>query len=280
MLSRNNLAAPDHPFVANFCLQGARSASTDGYQFFGCSSKMNGTPVALHFQTLEDRVKQYEFAYAALQSRKVQLQPCQSCTIVFATYVVPEHPEVSSDSDLSLIDEALKQDLPQLDKFVAAADRRAFFSEAAFEPVQELETSELKTLFGDDWRHEEFSDRHELYSFFTGEDTHVVLPAKEAVVERQHGTILRSAHGAGLDENVLCITCYGFGAFGSQFSVGNTSFGRFTTIMRNSLNLDRSSGLRIFAAGSKGWKQLGFPSVYAMDRDRSRWIYKNRLGHL
>ncbi len=176
ILSRNNLMHPKHPFAVSFCLQGAKSASTDGYQFFGTSSKMDGRPVALDLQSLEDRVKQYEFAYAALQSRKIELQPCQSSITVFAMYVLAEHPEVSSATDLSLVDEVMKAELPLLGAPMLEGNASAFFSQAPFLPVQELDDSELKSLFGDDWRHAEYSDRRELYSFFCGEDTHVVLP--------------------------------------------------------------------------------------------------------
>jgi cellobiose phosphorylase len=277
VLSRNNLH-PDHPFAASFCLQGSKSASTDGYQFFGTASKMTGEPVALGFQSLEDRVKQYEFAYTALQSHKIELQPCQSSLTVFAMYVLGEHPKASSSADLALVDEALKAELPELGEKISDGAVNAFMSHASFLPVEELEADELKDLFGDDWRHTEYSDRNELYSFFCGDDTHVVLPAKELYVERQHGTILKSAHGAGLDENVLCVTCYGYGAFGSQFSVGNTTFGRFTTIQRNALNLERSSGFRLFVKNSDGWNQLGFPSVFSMERDCVRWFYKTDTG--
>ncbi len=273
VLSRNNLHHKN-PFTACYCHQGAQSASTDGYQFFGTASKLSGQAVAAEAQTLENRVKQYEFAYAALQSRKLELQPCQSSVTIFAMYLLDTHSEVSSPDDLSLIDDAMKAELPELGEPTAECDAHAFFSQAPFLPVQSLDNKELAENFGTDWRHTEYSDCEELYSFFCGEDTHVVLPAKERDVERQHGTILKSAHGAELDENVLSITCYGYGAFGAQFAVGNTTFGRFTTIQRNSLNLECSSGIRLFAEHSEGWKQLGFPSVFVMERDRVRWIYK------
>jgi len=273
VLSRNNLH-PKNPFAASVCLQGAVAATTDGYQFFGTESKRAGIPAALDSQTLENRVRQYEFAYAALQSRKIELQPCQSCTTVFAHYIVPEHPEISSAADLNLIDQVLKTDIPELIGKATPSSGSAFFAETPLLPVQELAQVELESLFGKAWRHIEQSDSGELYSFFCGADTHVVLPAKEYAVERQHGTILKSAHGMELDDHVLSVTCYGYGAFGSQFSLGNTSFGRFTTIQRNSLNLDRSSGIRLFIETSEGWKQLGFPSVFSMQRDVCRWIYK------
>ncbi len=277
VLSRNNLH-PGNPFAVNFCLQGAQSASTDGYQFFGTASKLSGQPAALGFQTLENRVRQYEFAFAALQSHKLELPPGQSSVTVFAMYVLGSHPSVSSDKDLALVDEALKIELPELGDKTADGQTNAFFSNTPLLSVESLDDAELKGLFAGEWRHVECSDSNEIYSFFCGDETHVVLPAKESVVERPHGTILKSAHGAGLDENVLCVTCYGCGAFGSQFSVGNTTFGRFSTILRNSLNLERSSGIRIFAKVSGIWKQLAFPSAFVMERDRVRWIYKTDEG--
>ncbi len=47
VLSRNNLHS-SNPFAMHCCLQGAQSASTDGYQFFGTDYKLSGVPAALH----------------------------------------------------------------------------------------------------------------------------------------------------------------------------------------------------------------------------------------
>ncbi|HEY6130906.1 MAG TPA: hypothetical protein VIV27_02755, partial [Halioglobus sp.] len=55
LLTRNNLH-PTHPFAVNCCLQGAQSASSDGYQFFGTASKLSGKAVALDSTTLQNRV--------------------------------------------------------------------------------------------------------------------------------------------------------------------------------------------------------------------------------
>ncbi len=273
ILSRNNLHHR-HPLAISGCLQGARSASTDGYQFFGTTAKLTGKPAALAALTLEDRVKQYEFAYAALQSNLIDLKPGQSATTTFVLYLMKEHPQVSSTGDLARVDEILKIPLPSLTGNASACLNNAFFSDAPLLSTELLTDPELKEFFPSEWRHVEYSGSQALYSFFCGDDTHVMLPAKEAAVERQHGTILKSAHGAKLGENILCVTCYGYGAFGSQLSLGNTTFGRFSTILRNSLNLERSSGLRLFAQVTGKWNQLAFPSVFAMERDRVRWIYK------
>ncbi len=58
--------------------------------------------------------------------------------------------------------------------------------------------------------------------------------------------------------------------------VGNTAFGRFSSVLRNSLNIERSSGMRLFACIGGQWQQLGFPSAFAMARNRVRWIYWTR----
>lgn len=281
VLSRNNLH-PRHPFALHCCLQGAQSASTDGYQFFGTEYKLSGVPAALQGATLENRARQYEFAYAALQSRTIEVAAGEEDTVVFALYVQQEHPSVSSSDDLALVDEVLASDIPQLGDVCADAAANAFFATAPLLIAQALDDKQLQWLFAGDWRHSERASSGELLSFFCGDDTHVALPAKEAIVERQHGTILRSApvagSGAALGDNAVSATCYGFGAFGTQLALGNTAFGRCSSVLRNSLNVERSSGIRLFAGSAGQWHQLAFPSAFAMERDRVRWIYQHAGG--
>jgi CRISPR-associated protein Csx3 len=272
VLSRNNLHA-SHPFALHCCLQGAQSASTDGYQFFGTQYKLSGTAAALHAPALENRVRQYEFAYSALQSRTITLQPGQGDTAVFALYVVKEHPAVSSADDLALVDALLAADPAQPGERLSGARASAFFAATPLLAADALDEPALKSYFAGDWRHIEYSASRELLSFFCDDDVHVALPAKERIVERQHGTVLRSGTGAALLDNTVSATCYGYGAFGTQLAVGNTAFGRFSSVLRNSLNVERSSGIRLFADVGGQWRQLGFPSAFAMARDTVRWIY-------
>lgn len=276
VLSRNNLH-PAHPFALHCCLQGAQSASTDGYQFFGTQYKLSGVPVALGAPMLENRVRQYEFAYAALQSRTLQLQAGQSDTVVFALYALTEHPQVSSSSDLVRVDEILAAVLPHPGQKQSESTAHAFFAATPLLTAESLDEVELNTLFTGEWRHIEYSGR-ELLSFFCGDDVHVALPGKERIVERQHGTILRSGTGAAPGDNTVSTTCYGFGAFGTQLALGNTAFGRSSSVLRNSLNVERSSGIRLFASIAGQWRQLAFPSAFAMARDQARWIYKLHDG--
>lgn len=275
ILSRNNLHSA-HPFAMHCCLQGAQAASTDGYQFFGTEYKLSDVPAALHAPLLENRVRQYEFAYAALQSRTIELQAGDSDTVVFALYILKEHPTVLSKDDFVLVDDVLGADLPPVGKKCADGSANAFFATTPLLAADALREAQLKSLFAGDWRHVEYSASRELLSFFCGDDTHVALPAKERCVERQHGTVLRSGTGTALADNVLSATCYGYGAFGTQLAMGNTAFGRFSSVLRNSLNIERSSGIRLFAHIDGQWRQLGFPSAFAMARDRVRWIYSTR----
>ncbi len=275
VLSRNNLHTA-HPFAAHCCLSGAQSASTDGYQFFGTDYRLSGLPAALHAATLENRVRQYEFAYAALQSRTVTLQPGQSGTVVFALYMLKEHPRVSSADDLALVDALLETAPPEPGERVAHGTANAFFATAPTLAAETLGEDALRRFFPGEWRHVERDTRGALLSFFCGEDTHIALPAKERIVERQHGTILRSGQGADFADDALSATCYGYGAFGTQLALGNTAFGRVSSVMRNSLNIERASGIRLFADIDNRWTQLAFPSAFAMERDRVRWIYATR----
>jgi CRISPR-associated protein Csx3 len=276
LLSRNNLH-PQNPLAMNCCLHGAQSVSSDGYQFFGTTSKLSGKPVALDSATLENRVRQYEFAYAALQSQKITLAPGQISTIVFALYVLDEHPQVSSTADLALVDKVLQASLPSLGEHREDGNNNAFFLLAPMLACEPLDRELHKSFFAGNWRHTEYSTGSNLYSYFCAGETHVVLPAKEAIAERQHGSVLLTALGVELgtmvSDDILSVNCYGYGAFGSQLSLGNTTFGRFSTILRNSLNLDRCSGLRIFMRSTEGWKQLGFPSAFSMMRDHITWVY-------
>jgi len=281
VLCRNNLH-PRHPFAMHCCLHGAQSASTDGYQFFGTQYKLSGVPSALRAPTLENRARQYEFAYAALQSRTIELAAGAESTVVFALYVEREHPKVSSADDLALVDAVLASELPQPGERRADGAANAFFATTPLLIAHAFDEAHLEGLFAGEWRHAERSRSGELLSFFCGDDTHVALPAKEAIVERQHGTVLRSASGAGsgaaLGDNAVSATCYGFGAFGTQLALGNTAFGRCSSVLRNSLNVERSSGMRLFAGSAGQWRQLAFPSAFAMERDRVRWIYQLRDG--
>src|SRR5690606_1277511 len=65
--------------------------STDGFQFFGKSYKETNQPEALFQDKLANQIYQYEFAYIALQTEKVQLNGNASFT--FYGIYKDHHPE-------------------------------------------------------------------------------------------------------------------------------------------------------------------------------------------
>ncbi|MGG6496479.1 UNVERIFIED_CONTAM: hypothetical protein NY603_26525, partial [Bacteroidetes bacterium 56_B9] len=72
------------------------------------------------------------------------------------------------------------------------APAASLFASAPPLAVADLDDAACSGLFPGERRHEERDDAGRLLSFFTGEHGHVVLRAKELVVQRPHGHILRA----------------------------------------------------------------------------------------
>ena len=124
--------------------------------------------------------------------------------------------------------------------------------------------------------HEERADGR-LMSFFTPDglhNRHVVLRAKEQMVPRRHGTLLRSGQGMLPDETTLCATCWMHGVFAAQLTIGNTSFHKLFSVSRDPYNITRSSGLRILLDEGGGWRLLAVPSAFEIGLSDCRWIYR------
>jgi 1,2-beta-oligoglucan phosphorylase len=138
----------------------------------------------------------------------------------------------------------------------------------------DLEQSDLERYFGSEWRHVE---RHEgtLWSFFHGRQQHVVLRAKELSVERPTGHIMRSGRDLLPSDDILSVTAWMFGVFGSHLSIGNTSFNKLLGVCRNPLNVLKSSGQRIAIRTDRGDELLGVPSAFEMGPNGARWIYQD-----
>ena len=116
-----------------------------------------------------------------------------------------------------------------------------------------------------------------LLSFFVPDgphNRHVVLAAKERIVARRHGTLLRSGQAMLPDETTLCATCWMHGVFGAQLTIGNTSLHKLFSVSRDPYNITRASGLRILVDMGEGWRLLAVPSVFEMGLSDCRWIYR------
>jgi cellobiose phosphorylase len=276
ILSRQNQAQSGNrfPWIAQGCLGGAAAYGTDGFQFFGKDHRVTGIPAAWTTD-LPSRRLQYEFAYIALQSREIDLEPAQEQTITFFACYSPDHPKASADADVEEVLQRVSQ-VPESasdSSELSAPSSQTIFSVAPPLAGKELTPSECHELFPGAWRHVEERDGA-LHSFFHGENRHVVTRAKEALVERPQGHILRSGNALWPEENVLGTTVYAAGIFNAQVFLGNTNLARFLSVVRNALNVMRSSGQRVFVRLDGQWRQLGVPSVFDIGLRDARWIYR------
>ncbi|WP_415910844.1 GH36-type glycosyl hydrolase domain-containing protein [Oleiharenicola sp. Vm1] len=277
LLARQNQPAAGgrRPWAAFACAEGAAAFCTDGYQFFGSDFRLTGEPAALREPALPSRRLQYECALAGLQSRPLALAPGATAVVTFVGRFVEDHPAASSAADLASLAEVLPATW-------AAAPRAAAFARApgsVFTGAPWLHgasptAAELAAWFPGARRHEEFDAQRRLLSFFCGDQTHVVLRAKEALVARPHGHILRNGDSRWIDDAQFGVTCYAAGIFGAQVYLGNPSIARLLSVVRNPLNVARASGQRVFVRRGGAWQQLGVPSAFAMEAGRVRWIYR------
>ena len=275
ILSRQNQAqAENHfPWIAQGCLDGTAAYCTDGFQFFGPDHRLTGVPAAWT-TALPSKRKQYEFAYVALQSREIELLPGEERTITFFACYEPHHPKASSAEEMeSVLAKVLHPtQIPEVRSELGAPSPVTVFSQAPPIAGRTLTRTEFHEFFPGAWRHVEENDGG-LLSFFHGEGRHVVTRAKETLVERPHGHLLYSGSALWPEPNVLGTTVYAAGIFNAQIFLGNTNLARFLSVVRNALNVLRSSGQRLFVKIDGTWKQLGMPSAFDVGPHDARWIY-------
>ena len=143
----------------------------------------------------------------------------------------------------------------------------------------DLDAAEIHAWFGSALRHPEREDGR-LLSFFTGRQSHVVLRAKELMVLRPHGHLLRTGGSLAPDESALTSTAWMGGVFHSMVTQGHVSINRFLSTCHSYLGLFRSHGQRVFMEIDGSWNLLGLPSAFEMSPDCCRWIYKHPAGLL
>ena len=274
--SRQNLPqAGASPWVMHGCLDGAAGYLTDGFQFYGLGYKASNMADALIRRTLPNRNYQYEFALPTLQSRRLTLSPGGTGQITFFAAFEADHPAASSaaDSDRArAAGEAFRQRRHVAIQTTSSPWPACLLNAPLLFESQDLDRAVLERHFGSDWRHVEERDG-KLLSFFYGHRQHVVLKAKEAVQERPTGHIMRSGRDLLPSDDILSVTAWMFGVFGSQLTIGNTSFNKLLSVCRNPLNVLKSSGQRIFLRTDRGYELLGLPSAFEMGPNSARWIY-------
>jgi len=277
VMSRQNLAQyGSNPWVAHGCLDGAAGFATDAMQLFGPAYR-DAEDIGPGADLPGLRL-QHEAACPMIQSGTVTLQPRGRATWTFFGLYEPDHAEASSDADLSRIDAAEQA----LDDFahgeaVLGTPVRSLVQDAAPLAAAALAEDAIARSYPER-AHEERVDGR-CISFFAPDaphNRHVVLGDKERTVRRRHGAILRTGQGMLPDETTLCATCWMHGVFGSQLTIGNTSFHKLFSVSRDPYNVTRASGLRMLIDGGDGWRLLAVPSAFEIGLSDCRWIY--RLG--
>ncbi|WP_338540893.1 GH36-type glycosyl hydrolase domain-containing protein [Paenibacillus tundrae] len=260
------------PYMQQGSLTKAVGYSTDGFQFFGLSYKETDKPEGLSRPALANETYQYEFAYTALQSEALKLDG--EAQVIFYGLAKSDHP--TGISALEFGDEVaaawntVQAESIQLGETLEQVKQSARLGDPLV--TVDLTEEEINHLFPD--RHQEERSGDSLLSFFTGSYEHIVLKAKELLVERPHGHILMSGGNVQLGAQVITTTSYMYGIFNSQLVIGNTNFNKMISNARNALNVPKTAGQRIYVELDGVYRLLTMPSLFEIGFNYVRWMYK------
>ena len=256
------------------------SYATDAHQFHGLANRAGESAVAL-ISGLPGSRLQHEHSLVCSQDELITLTPGGKSTRGFFAWLEADHPSATTSEDVNRIDAALA--LPEAscppwpEEKTGMRPGKSLFASAPSLDTLELTDQESTRLFGAERRHLEQKGGRNL-SFFTGESSHVVLRAKELVVLRPHGHILRTGSSLTPDEAALTSTAWMGGVFHSMVTQGHVSINRFLSTCHTYLGLFRSHGQRVFIEMDGKWKLLGTPAAFEIRQDSCRWIYKHDGG--
>lgn len=257
-------------------LLGARAVgyATDATQFFGLGYKAAGTlPLALSGD-LPSRNYQFELAYTALQSEKLQLNGVAE--LAFYGLFRPDHPQAVKALEFQ--------------QEIAAAYAAIDWNKSSQESLRKIEKVALRAEFGSpyaspQWLEDEIAAHYpvrklaeyqdgQLLSFFTDDHVHVVLQPKELLTERPHGHIITTALKTDrVDTRLMTSTNYMYGIFNGQTLIGNTSFHKLLSTPRGLLNILKNAGQRIYVRIDGVYRILTLPAAYELGVHYARWHY-------
>ncbi|MBE0662728.1 MAG: hypothetical protein IH597_09685 [Bacteroidales bacterium] len=273
---QNMKEAIGNPWFMMACENGAVAGSTDGMQFYGKTYRETGIPEGLIIERLGGEYAG-ESSVVVLQGKPFKLAIGENFKSVFFATYLHDHPKASSEDDLGRL-ATLKSEFdiknPSGSPGEWLAPEKNIFNTSAFFPVEDLNDVELNQFFGNERRHPEKVDGR-LLSFFSKENRHIVLRAKELLADRPHGHIMQAKAGLVPDENIVSTTAFMFGVFNSHLTQGNTNFNTLLSICTSQFNLSPESGQRIFVEINDTLYLLGVPSAFEIGLNHCRWIYKH-----
>jgi 1,2-beta-oligoglucan phosphorylase len=264
-----------NPWLMIACRNRAISASVDGMQFYGKTFRKTGIPEGLIADKLGGEYAG-ESSVLALQEQPFKLAPGGNHKSVFVATYLPDHPQATSEDDLHRLSDLMPEfgdevALQEVDELTTPV--RNIFNTSAFFPVDDLSDEELDRFFSDKRRHCE-EENGQLLSFFYVQNNHVMLRAKETIVDRPHAHIMQAKAGYAPDENIVSTTSFAFGVFNSHLTQGNTNFNILLSVCSSQFNLALETGQRIFVEIDSQRYLLGVPSAFEIGLNHCRWIYK------
>ena len=275
VMNRQNLkqSGARNPWLVQGCLDGAAAYATDAIQLVQAKDRLDDLLVGPFGTNLPSERRQQETACPAIQSKPLSVSASVMTATFFAVFAA-DHPEASSDADLSRLDGLATTEAASAE-IAEAAPVRSLLQDAALLKAEALDKKAIGQLYPE--RSLEECADGKLLSFFVPDgalNRHVVLREKELLVARRHGAIVRSGQNMLLDDATLAATCWMQGIFAAQLTIGNTSFHKLFSVSRDPYNLTRASGLRIMADVGAGWQLLAVPSAFEMGLSDCRWIYR------
>ena len=273
---QNMKESSGHPWLMMACSNGAKSASVDGMQFYGKTCRETGIPEGLRAKRPGGEYSG-ESSVLALQEKPFALATGDLHTTVFVASYLHDHPLATTENDLNHLPGLMFE----FEAPVLHPDSPAFFkpvtnlfNTAGFLPVDDLNGEEIDRFFDKTRRHCE-EENGRLLSFFCKENNHVILRAKETLVDRPHAHIMQAQAGYAPDENIVSTTAFAYGVFNSHLTQGNTNFNILLSVCSSQFNLALEAGQRIFVEISGRQYLLGVPSAFEIGLNHCRWIYKH-----
>ena len=243
------------------------SYSTDAFQFYGKSFKITDIAIAMKNAKLSSYNYQYE---AAMTAFKVNVKKADKAKVVFYASLISNYHQESHLPLKSI--KKLYQD--------AKKERAVGLGRTRINPIfsslflsKDFTEEEINLLYSERLE-EEFDDNGRLIAFFLKDSTHVVLKAKEWLLERPTMNLITSSGLTTKPEQTYALTSYMYGIFVSHLVLGNTSMNKFIQTVKDPLNLSRLSGVRIFVKQDEKYYELGVPSSFELRSSSSKWLYK------
>lgn len=276
---RQNMPGPRNPWVLFGGLTSVVGWATDARQLVG---RQNGRPTLTGlYDVLPNKRLQHEHTLVALSTERLRVEPGVATRSGFFGLLQMDHPEATDDADAAWATVALElpesrwPDTVRPDPSIFDAVCSLFDSPAMV--VDHLSNDEISKLFPGVRLHEEFLTTDRLGSFVCANSgQHVALAAKEELVLRPHGHILRSGGSLTPDTGVLTSTVWMAGVFASQVTQGHVSRNVMISARRTYLGLQEAHGLRIFVKHGGVWRILEIPSAWSIAPDSVRWVYASQ----